>query len=81
MVMMMIASIPNNDGRKANNAKEGNISISVNTASISGNDTHNLAKEDANLLDSFWTNSVHARWSVVGGIVRECIREEASGIT
>ena len=80
MAMTMIASSPNNDGRNANaNVKEG--SISADMTSISGNDTHNVAKEDADLLDSFWLNSFRAGWSVVDGIGRECIGEEASGTT
>ena len=43
MAMTMIASSPNNDGRKANvNVKEENIS--VDTSSISGNDMGNVAE-------------------------------------
>ena len=43
MAMMMIASSPNNDGRKANvSVKEENIS--VDTSSISGNDMGNVAE-------------------------------------
>ena len=43
MAMMMIVSSPNNDGRKANaDVKEDNIN--VYTASISGNDTGNVAE-------------------------------------
>ena len=43
MAMVMIASSPNNDGRKANaDVKEDNIS--VDTTSISDNDTGNVAE-------------------------------------
>ena len=48
MSMMIIVVSPNNNG--------GKINANVKEDKSVGNDTHNVAAEYANLLDTFWLN-------------------------